>query len=55
MASCRIELEVEYFEREKEMLTKVCSVVVIARDVPLQNVFLESSVLAEVRLPLPSV
>jgi len=31
------------------MLTKVCSVVVIARDVPLQTVFLESSILVEVR------
>ncbi len=45
---CRIELEVEYYEREKEMLTKAGNVVVIAKDVSLLRVFMESSVLAQV-------
>ena len=45
----RIEIEVEYYEREKEMLIKVDSVVIIAKDAPLLSVFMSSSVLAEVR------
>ena len=40
----------EYYEREKEMLTKVDSVVVIARDAPLLTCFMDSAVLAEVRM-----
>lgn len=47
---CSIEIEVEYYEKEKEIMTKVESLVIIAQDVPLREVFMASPFLLKVRL-----
>lgn len=47
--ACSIEIEVEYYEQEKEIMTKVESVVVIARDAPLREVFMKTEALSKVR------
>ena len=49
-AACRIEIEVEYYEPEGILLTKVDSSVIIAKDAPLLDIFMNSATLSEVNM-----
>lgn len=46
--SCSIEVEVDYYERDNLMLTKVDTAVIIAKDAPLLDTFMKSATLSEV-------
>ena len=49
-----IEIQIDYFEKEGGILTKVLDTVVSAKDVPLSQTFQEDKSLAEVRRWLAS-
>lgn len=45
---CSIEIEVQYYEKEDEVLTKVESIVITAKDAPLKEVFRNTACIMEV-------
>ena len=45
---CSIEIQIDYFEKEGGIFTKVFETVISAKDVPLSQSFLEEKALAEV-------
>lgn len=46
--NCRIEIEVEFYEKEGGIVTKVESLVISAKDAPLKEVFMEIPSLSKV-------
>lgn len=37
---CRIEIEVEYYEKDDDILNIVETILIVAKDVPLEEIFL---------------
>lgn len=44
----RIEIDVEYYEKEDGVVSKVAEFLIVAKDVPLSDTIMATSVLAEV-------
>ena len=50
LITCSIEIQIEYFEKDSGIVTKVLEKIVSAKDVPLSQTFQEDKCLAEVTI-----